>query len=125
MREEVKLWLSHAKHGFCGVTKGPGDCAKDDQGAVALPKPARKSLPRSRANESITMHEAAAHCLKSPETIVQGTQLQAFSLLALGDEKSALSAFSKSVRMGNETDWQMVVELGVAHHGVGSTSAND
>ena len=69
--------------------------------------------------------EAAAHCLKSPETIVQGTQLQAFSLLALGDEKSALSAFSKSVRMGNETDWQMVVELGVTHHGVGSTSAND
>jgi hypothetical protein len=62
--------------------------------------------------------EAAAHCLKSPETIVQGVQLQAFSLLALEDTESALSSFTKSVRMGNETDWQMVVELGVAQHGV-------
>lgn len=57
--------------------------------------------------------EATSHCLKSPETIVQGQQLQAFSLLALDDNVAALSAFTKSVRMGNETDWQMVVELGL------------
>ncbi len=57
--------------------------------------------------------EAAAHCLQAPETIVQGQQLLAFSLLELGETDSALAAFTKSVRLGNETDWQMLVELGL------------
>ena len=80
-------------------------------------------VARGMANSKPPQHqfvvEAASHCLKSPDTIVQGIQLQAFSLLALGDKAAALSAFKKSVRMGNETDWQMVVEIGLEEYGVG------
>ena len=79
-------------------------------------------VARGMANSKPPRHEfvveAASHCLKSPETIVAGYQLQAFSLLALGDKTAALSSFTKSVRMGNETDWQMVVEIGLDEHGV-------
>ena len=69
--------------------------------------------------------EAAAHCLKAPETIVQGQQLLAFSLLELGETDSALAAFTKSVRLGNETDWQMLVELGLDDAAGEDSSIND
>jgi hypothetical protein len=57
--------------------------------------------------------EAAQHCFKSPETIAQAQQLLAFALLELEETESSHVAFIKSARLGNETDWQMIVELGI------------
>jgi hypothetical protein len=57
--------------------------------------------------------EAANQCLKHPNTIVAGQQLLAFALLEIGEKDSSQLAFIKSVRLGNETDWQMIVELGI------------
>ena len=57
--------------------------------------------------------EATQYCLKNQETIVQGQQLLSFALLELGEKKQAQLAFIKSVRLGNESDWQMIVEMGI------------
>ena len=57
--------------------------------------------------------EAAQHCLKNQDTIVQGQQLLSFALYEIGEKDSSQLAFIKSVRLGNESDWQMIVELGL------------
>lgn len=55
--------------------------------------------------------QAVAFCLRHEETIREAQHLLAFSLLHLGQTRTAVAAFHKSVRIGNDTDWQPLVEL--------------
>jgi hypothetical protein len=57
--------------------------------------------------------EALQSCLKHQETIVQGQQLLGFALFECNEIEKAQLAFIKSVRLGNESDWQMIVEIGI------------
>lgn len=49
---------------------------------------------------------------------VQPFHMKAFSLLHTGNTAAAASAFLKSVRIGNETDWQSLIELTLDHPGI-------
>eukprot|EP00297_Palpitomonas_bilix_P014835 CAMPEP_0113882072 /NCGR_PEP_ID=MMETSP0780_2-20120614/8736_1 /TAXON_ID=652834 /ORGANISM="Palpitomonas bilix" /LENGTH=126 /DNA_ID=CAMNT_0000869015 /DNA_START=40 /DNA_END=421 /DNA_ORIENTATION=+ /assembly_acc=CAM_ASM_000599 len=55
--------------------------------------------------------ECTGHCLRNPKTAREAQHLLAFSLQQTGQAEAAALAFSKSIEMGNETDWQSLVEL--------------
>eukprot|EP00741_Cyanophora_paradoxa_P023153 tig00021571_g22363.t1 len=55
--------------------------------------------------------EAASYCLRNEKTQREAQHLLAFSLLNSGQSEAAANAFLKSVSMGNESDWQPLVEL--------------
>jgi len=55
--------------------------------------------------------EGLAHCLRHEKTAKESQHLLAFSLLHTRQNKLAAAAFYKSIKLGNETDWQPLVEL--------------
>ena len=55
--------------------------------------------------------EALGHCMRSPKTLKEAQHLQGFCLLHSGQKAAAAAAFVKSVKMGNETDMQPLIEL--------------
>lgn len=56
--------------------------------------------------------EALSHgCLRSQKTLKEAQHLLGFSLMQTGQTGAAAAAFTRSVKMGNETDWQPLVEL--------------
>jgi len=55
--------------------------------------------------------EGLAHCLRHEKTAKEAQHLLAFSLLHTRQNKLAAAAFYKSIHMGNDTDWQVLVEL--------------
>ena len=59
--------------------------------------------------------EAVSHCLRHEKTLKEAQHLLGFSLLHTGQTSASAAAFLKSVKMGNETDWQPLVEL-IADH---------
>jgi len=59
--------------------------------------------------------EALTNCLRSKQTLKEAQHLMGFSLLKTGQDSAAASAFMKSVKMGNESDWQSLIELHVDH----------
>ena len=56
---------------------------------------------------------AASHTLRHPQTMQEGQHILAFSLHELGQLDAAKPAFERSIHLGNESDWQMVVEIGI------------
>ena len=59
--------------------------------------------------------EAVNHCLRNEKTLKEAQHLLAFSLMHTGQTEMAAAAFKKSIKMGNETDWQVIVELCIAN----------
>jgi cytochrome c-type biogenesis protein CcmH/NrfG len=55
--------------------------------------------------------EGLAHCLRHEKTAKESQHLLAFSLLHTRQNKLAAAAFCKSIRLGNDTDWQPLIEL--------------
>jgi hypothetical protein len=55
--------------------------------------------------------EALTPCLRNEKTRKEAQHLLAFSLLHTKQEHDAAVAFQKSIKLGNETDWQPLVEL--------------
>jgi hypothetical protein len=55
--------------------------------------------------------EGLSHCLRHEKTAKESQHLLAFSLLHTRQNKLAAAAFCKSIRLGNDTDWQPLVEL--------------
>mmetsp|Transcript_13461 Transcript_13461/g.23135 ORF Transcript_13461/g.23135 Transcript_13461/m.23135 type:complete len:127 (+) Transcript_13461:89-469(+) len=55
--------------------------------------------------------EAVSFCLRNEKTSKEAQHLLAFSLLNTGQPEQAAAAFLKSVSLGNESDWQPLVEL--------------
>ena len=55
--------------------------------------------------------EGLAHCLRHEKTAKESQHLLAFSLLHTKQNKLAAAAFFKSIKLGNETDWQPMIEL--------------
>jgi cytochrome c-type biogenesis protein CcmH/NrfG len=55
--------------------------------------------------------EGLSHCLRHEKTMKEAQHLLAFSLLHTKQNKLAAAAFFKSIKLGNETDWQPLVEL--------------
>lgn len=55
--------------------------------------------------------EGLSHCLRHEKTAKESQHLLAFSLLHTKQNKLAAAAFFKSIKLGNETDWQPLVEL--------------
>jgi len=65
--------------------------------------------------------EALTNCLRSQKTLKEAQHLLGFCLMYTGQKSAAASAFLKSVKMGNETDMQPLIEL----HLVSSTTCRD
>ena len=59
--------------------------------------------------------EAVSNCLRSEKTLKEAQHLLAFCLMQTGQYAAAAGAFVKSVNMGNETDWQVLVTLCLDH----------
>lgn len=59
--------------------------------------------------------EALSHCLRNPKTLKEAQHLLGFSLMHTKQYEAAAAAFNKSVKMGNETDWQPLIELYLEH----------
>lgn len=57
------------------------------------------------------MIEGLAHCLRHEKTSKESQHLLAFALLHTKQNKLAAAAFFKSIKLGNETDWQPLVEV--------------
>eukprot|EP00163_Fabomonas_tropica_P002203 TRINITY_DN11652_c0_g1_i1.p1 TRINITY_DN11652_c0_g1~~TRINITY_DN11652_c0_g1_i1.p1 ORF type:complete len:126 (-),score=0.86 TRINITY_DN11652_c0_g1_i1:41-418(-) len=55
--------------------------------------------------------EAVGPCLRNDKTAKEAQHFLAFSLMHTGQIQLAAAAFFKSVQLGNETDWQPLVEL--------------
>ena len=55
--------------------------------------------------------ESVQHCLRDEQTVREGQHLLAFSLLHTGQLELAALEFRKSILLGNETDWQVLVEI--------------
>jgi hypothetical protein len=55
--------------------------------------------------------EGLSHCLRNDRTKKQAAHLLAFSLLHTEQREAAAHAFAKSIDLGNETDWQPLIEL--------------
>jgi hypothetical protein len=55
--------------------------------------------------------EGLSHCLRHEKTAKESQHLLAFSLLHTKQNKLAAAAFFKSIKLGNETDWQPLVEV--------------
>lgn len=57
------------------------------------------------------MVEGLSHCLRHEATAKESAHLLAFALLHTKQNKLAAAAFWKSIKLGNETDWQPLVEV--------------
>ena len=55
--------------------------------------------------------EAVTHCLRNEKTLKEAQHLLAFSLIHTGQTTAAAAALMKSIKMGNDTDWQSLVEI--------------
>ena len=55
--------------------------------------------------------DGISHCLRHEKTYKEAQHLLAFALLHTHQHVQAANAFFKSVKMGNDTDWQPLVEL--------------
>eukprot|EP01083_Nonionella_stella_P080077 219845_1 len=55
--------------------------------------------------------DGLTHCLRNEKTRKDAQHLLAFSLLKTDRHEAAANAFYKSVELGNQTDWQPLVEL--------------
>ncbi|KAJ3069705.1 hypothetical protein HK102_006856 [Quaeritorhiza haematococci] len=55
--------------------------------------------------------ETVAPALRNERTRREAQHLLAFALLQTGQAEAAAGAFFKSVNLGNDTDWQPLVEL--------------
>ncbi len=64
--------------------------------------------------------EAVSYALRSEKTMREAQHLLAFSLLQTGQVHAA-AAFLKSIALGNDTDWQPLVELFLDHPELGSS----
>ncbi len=68
--------------------------------------------------------EACQYCLRHQDTIRESQHIMAWCLHELGEGKAALEAFHRSCKLGNETDWQMIVELEVRAGAVQETQTS-
>lgn len=59
--------------------------------------------------------EAVSNCLRSEKTLKDAQHILAFCLWQTGQHSAAAGAFVKSVKMGNETDWQVLIALFLDH----------
>ena len=59
--------------------------------------------------------DALANCGRSPKTARDAQHLLAFSYWKLGMNELAAGAFLKSIKLGNEGDWQNVIELALGN----------
>lgn len=59
--------------------------------------------------------ECITPALRNERTKKESQHLLAFSLMHTGQLEASASAFYKSISMGNETDWQPLVELLLDH----------
>eukprot|EP00455_Lapot_gusevi_P046291 TRINITY_DN6067_c0_g1_i7.p1 TRINITY_DN6067_c0_g1~~TRINITY_DN6067_c0_g1_i7.p1 ORF type:complete len:148 (+),score=15.86 TRINITY_DN6067_c0_g1_i7:1-444(+) len=64
-----------------------------------------------KAQEYHLCAEGITHCLRHEKTTKEAQHLLAFSLLHLGQPAAAAAAFFRSVKLGNHSDWQALVEL--------------
>ncbi|KAI9143375.1 hypothetical protein BKA69DRAFT_1019021, partial [Paraphysoderma sedebokerense] len=55
--------------------------------------------------------EAVTPCLRNERTKKEAQHLLAFGFLHTGQTEAAVGAFLKSVMLGNDTDWQCLVEI--------------
>lgn len=55
--------------------------------------------------------DGLSNCLRNEKTMKEAQHLLAFSLLHTRQNKPAAAAFLKSIKLGNDTDWQPLVEL--------------
>jgi hypothetical protein len=60
--------------------------------------------------------EAVSHCLRNDKTVREAQHFLAFSLMHTGQPEAAAAAFHRSVALGNDTDWQPLVELCIDHN---------
>ena len=87
------------------VTERVGFCPKD---AVGWLYAARGFYKMKDYNLVI---QAVSHCLRSRKTLKEAQHLLGFSLMHTGQTSAAVAAFLKSVKLGNDTDWQPLIEL--------------
>ena len=59
--------------------------------------------------------DALSYCLRNSKTQREAQHLLAFSLFHLKQYKAATPAFFKSVKLGNDSDWQPLIELCIDH----------
>ena len=59
--------------------------------------------------------ECVAPALRNEKTRREAQHLLAFSLMHTNQKEAAAGAFFKSVSLGNDTDWQALVELFLEH----------
>ena len=80
-----------------------------------LPKDAISWLYAARGYYKMKQYshviEAVQHCLRNEQTLREGQHLLAFSLLHTGQHELAALEFRKSILLGNDTDWQVLVGL--------------
>ncbi len=57
--------------------------------------------------------EGLQNCLRAENCAAESQHLMAFCFLHLNQHQAAFQAFQKSVELGNETDWQALVELAI------------
>lgn len=55
--------------------------------------------------------EGLQYCIRHEHTRAESTHLLAFSLLHSKENKQSALAFQESIKLGNDTDWQPLVEL--------------
>jgi hypothetical protein len=55
--------------------------------------------------------DGIVHCVRNEKTMKEAQHLLAFALLHTRQNRAAVNAFYKSIRLGNETDWQPLIEL--------------
>ena len=59
--------------------------------------------------------DALSYCLRNSKTQREAQHLLAFSLFHLKQYKAATPAFYKSVNLGNDSDWQPLIEFCIDH----------
>lgn len=69
--------------------------------------------------------EGLGHCLRNDGTKKQAAHLLAFSLLHTEQHEAAAHAFAKSIELGNETDWQPLIELCIDNPGLEVAKPDD
>ncbi len=59
--------------------------------------------------------EAVQHCLRTEATQKEAQHILSYSYYHSGQSTLAARAFFKSVHLGNDSDWQSIVELAIDH----------
>ncbi|KAL7750635.1 hypothetical protein RI367_003977 [Sorochytrium milnesiophthora] len=84
-----------------------------------VPKDALSWLYCARGYYKLKQYHSVIECLtpalRNEKTKKEAQHLLAFSFLYTGQIESAAGAFFKSAAMGNDTDWQVLVELLLDH----------